>query len=27
VTQADFERFAKRFSDLADEELMRRAWE
>jgi hypothetical protein len=27
VTQADFERFAERFSDLADEELMRRAWE
>jgi hypothetical protein len=27
VTQADFERFAERFSDLADEELMRRVWE
>jgi hypothetical protein len=27
VTQADFERFAERFGDLADEELMRRAWE
>ena len=27
VTQADFERFAERFSDLADEELIRRAWE
>jgi hypothetical protein len=27
LTQADFERFAERFSDLADEELMRRAWE
>jgi len=27
VTQADFERFAERFSDLADEGLMRRAWE
>ncbi|HEY6682539.1 MAG TPA: ribbon-helix-helix protein, CopG family [Propionibacteriaceae bacterium] len=27
VTQADFERFVERFSDLADDELMRRAWE
>jgi hypothetical protein len=27
VTLADFERFAERFSGLADEELMRRAWE
>ena len=27
VTRADFERFADRFRDLADEERMRRAWE
>jgi len=27
VTQADFERFVERFSDLADDELMRPAWE
>jgi hypothetical protein len=27
VTLADFERLAERFSGLADEELMRRAWE
>jgi hypothetical protein len=27
VAQADFKRFAERFGDLADEELMRRAWE
>ena len=27
VTQADFERVVERVSDLADEELMRRAWE
>lgn len=27
VTFADFERFGERFSGLADEELMRRAWE
>ena len=27
VTQADFERFVERFSELADDELMRRAWE
>jgi hypothetical protein len=27
VSQADFERFTELFSGLADEELMRRAWE
>jgi hypothetical protein len=26
VTAADFERFAARFSDLEDPEVMRRAW-
>lgn len=27
VTAADFKRFAERFADLGDEEIMRKAWE